>query len=500
MQESQTLQSNLEKIILSAIIFDSHALNSNLIEDHYDDLKIEYFQYPENRHIYEICLSLQAQDLPLDPEIIKNRLDPKKTSQEYFLSILNTSPVADINGYITSLKETATRRLLKHLSMNLSKQSQEYAIPIQEILNDIERDIYSISMENTNNEFKNSVEIIASTLETIKNHKELGNRTHTGIASGFIDLDRITTGFNKGDLVIIGARPSMGKTALFLSMACHVLKNDLGVAVFSLEMAAEQLMLRILSSLASIPLQKLKTGDLDDNEFGEMAKWASYMEKKKLFIDDSGNLTLPQLRSKLRKLKSKQNEIQVAFIDYLQLMNPSKSKERHLEISEISRGLKVLARELQIPIIALSQLNRSLEAREDKRPILSDLRESGSIEQDADIILFLYRDSVYHIREINMKIAKLERENKLENYKEKTKKAEEEPIEKLRKELAKTLQNNTESADIIIAKNRNGETREIQIQFNKRLVRFNDIAKESEVAYGPTKWNESPVSMPFEPL
>ena len=368
--------------------------------------------------------------------------------------------------------------------MLLREQSQNDDLKSQEILDIIEKKIYLISTQSAQSEFRNAQEIIDSTMEKIKDLKARGNQLITGIASGFLELDKATTGFNKGDLIIIGARPSMGKTTLFLNMAQHMLKSQSGVAVFSLEMPAEQLMLRMLSALSNIPLQKLKVGDLNDDEMIELSKQAEFMAQKEFFVDDGGSLTISALRSKLRKLKAKNPNIQVAIIDYLQLMHGN-NKERHIEVSEISRGLKILARELQIPIIALSQLNRSLESRDDKKPILSDLRESGSIEQDADIILFLYRDEVYHMREMTSKLAKLEKEGKDSEAK------------KQREAIMKARQKDIESAEIIIAKNRNGETRDISIQFNKRYTRFENISMEKETSYTPTKMNDTTeVSMP----
>ena len=191
----------------------------------------------------------------------------------------------------------------------------------------------------------------------------------------------------------------MGKTAFCLNLPQNALDDGRGVAIFSLEMPAEQLMLRMLSAKTSIPLQKLKVGDMDDGQWEHLRNAADLMSKRKFFVDDNGSVDIHQVRAKLRKLKSQQPEIPLAIIDYLQLMGSAGNRDRHLEVSDISRGLKLLARELNIPIIALSQLNRGLESRSDKRPMLSDLRESGAIEQDADMILFVYRDDVYRMRE-----------------------------------------------------------------------------------------------------
>ena len=264
----------------------------------------------------------------------------------------------------------------------------------------------------------------------------------------------------------------MGKTAFTLNLAQNILDDGLGVAIFSLEMPAEQLMLRMLSAKTSIPLQKLRVGDLDDDQWSRLTSASDEMAKQKLFVDDDGMLNIHQLRSKLRKLKSQHQEISLCVIDYLQLMNGSSSKDRHLEVSEISRGLKLLARELEIPIIALSQLNRGLESRNDKRPMLSDIRESGSIEQDADMILFVYRDDVYRMRE--------------EAEKEKRAKAEGVEYKSEFKERKE------EDAEIIIGKNRNGPIGKADLIFQKDFTRFVESRKGGmEIVYESADYDAS---------
>ena len=243
-------------------------------------------------------------------------------------------------------------------------------------------------------------------------------------------------------------------TAFTLNLAQKALDDNRGVAIFSLEMPAEELMLRMLSAKTSIPLQDLKVGNLTDEQWSHLSRATDEMAQKKLFVDDDGLININQLRSKLRKIKTQNPEISLAIIDYLQLMSGTGSKDRHLEVSEISRGLKLLARELQIPIIALSQLNRGLESRHDKRPMLSDIRESGSIEQDADIIMFVYRDDVYKMRE----------------EKEKEKRAKAEGKEYKSEFVAKP----EEDAEIIIGKNRSGPIGTAHLVFQKRFTRFVD--------------------------
>jgi len=312
--------------------------------------------------------------------------------------------------------------------------------------------------------------------------KAMGNSKLIGVDTGFRNLNEKTSGFGKGDLVIVAARPAMGKTAVVLNMALKAIERGEGVAFFSLEMPAEQLMLRMLSAKTSIPLQSLRVGDLTDEQWSQLAAAVDDISRRKLFVDDGGYATIHHVRSKLRKLKMQHPEISMAIIDYLQLMSGEGGREgRQQEISEISRGLKQLARELDMPIIALSQLNRSLESRENKRPMLSDLRESGAIEQDADIILFVYRDDVY-------------REAK-EKEKEMKAKAE-------GKEYKSTFRSKMEEeTELIIGKQRNGPTGTVDLIFQKRFTRFVDADRSTggfEVVYeeGNIDMREGKIDLP----
>ncbi len=280
--------------------------------------------------------------------------------------------------------------------------------------------------------------------------------THTGLS---IEYDRVDDyyGFviDGNHRFLLEDMTVTHNTSFALNMVQNLLRKGKAVAFFSLEMPAEQLMLRLLSIETSIPLQKLRVGDLDDEQWSRLGTAVDRMQASKLFVDDQGSLNINQLRSRLRKLKSKHPELEMAVVDYLQIMSGTGTKDRHLEVSEISRGLKMLARELEIPIVALSQLNRGLESRHDKRPMLSDIRESGSIEQDADIILFVYRDDVYLYKE--------------EKEREKAAKAE-------GKEFTPTyVEKEEEEAEIIIGKQRNGPTGHVKLLFQKKLTRFVDM-------------------------
>ncbi|PAF47270.1 replicative DNA helicase [Helicobacter sp. 12S02634-8] len=469
---------NIERIVISSIMFDPNRFDSIA-----DLLEPKDFSHIPHRTIFEIALDLFRKNLPLDAEFIRSKIpENKKISDDEFLYILSSNPIANIEGYIKELKSISLKRELHSLANTLREKSMDAWASSEEILDEIEKQIYSISMKTTESGFRDSPQIIDSTIALIQERKQRGNHYLTGLNTGFKELNKKTTGFNKGELIIIGARPSMGKTALFLNMAQTILNHDKGVAVFSLEMPAEHLMLRLLSAMTSIPLGELKTGNLNDNQWQELSRYSEMMASKDLFIDDGSSLSINQLRSKLRKLKSKNQNIEIAIIDYLQLMgngNRRPDMMRQEEISEISRGLKTLARELEIPIIALSQLNRSVDSRDDKRPILSDLRESGAIEQDADIILFLYRDEVYRKKDEDHRLAKLKKEGdekKLREYEAELRRSKEESSKK----------GAIEPAEIIVAKNRNGEIGTIKIQFNGTYTRFEDIASETEVSYTAT--------------
>lgn len=467
---------SIESTVIASILFDSEAFSEIA-----DVLSPSDFLLASHRKIFDVCKMLHSQGIPITPEFVLTRLEGTYfVSQAEFSEILATSPIANIQGYIAEIKDASIKRQLNSFARLIADKTSKSANKGTEILDEVEKGIYDISAQGTESSFRNSKEIVSSTLELIKERKERGNSILVGLNTGFQRLNRFTAGFKKGELIVLGARPAMGKTALCLSFVQTVLNSGKGAAIFSLEMPAEQLMFRIFASMADIAMQDLIVGKMNDKEMSEFTRVANAMSQKSLYIDDSSDLSIAQLRSKLRKLKSQDNNVEFAVIDYLQLMRGSGTRRgegaRQEEISEISRGLKTLARDLEIPILALSQLNRSLESRDDKRPMLSDLRESGAIEQDADIILFLYREFVYADRALKAKIAKAKQDGKSE---EDIRKLEQERIEKRR-------ENTIENAEIIIAKNRNGEVDEVRVQFNAPFMRFEDRASEREISYQPT--------------
>jgi len=439
---------NIERAILSTILFEP-----STFEDIVGSLKPEDFYLPFHKVLFESMIELEREQKPIDEEFLKKELEKKKRfDEEAFFELLSTAPLSNISAYLEEIKDKSIKRELLKLTTEIKDVAVEQDLPSEDVLDIVQKKLYEISLDATTKEFRDSPEMTKSTIEHILAMKEKGNTGVIGVDTGFRELNFLTSGFTPGQLIIVAARPAMGKTAFTLNLAQKALDDDQGVAIFSLEMPAEELMIRMLSSKTSIPLQNLKVGNMTDEEWTNLTRATDEMAKKKFFVDDDGLININQLRSKLRKLKSQHPEIELAIIDYLQLMSGTGGKDRHLEVSEISRGLKLLARELNMPIIALSQLNRGLESRNDKRPMLSDLRESGAIEQDADIILFVYRDDVYRMREEKEKEKKAKAEGK--EYK------------------SDFFEKPEEDAEIIVGKNRNGPTGIANLVFQKAYTRF----------------------------
>jgi len=410
--------------------------------------------------------------MPIDEEFIRKRVDTKDVDDSILLEILSANPITNTLAYVREIKDGSVKRELASLATTIKKVAIEEEMSANEALDTIQGELYKISTDSATSELKDMQTVTGDTLSYIEKMKKMGNKHLIGETTGFEALDRRTTGFNAGDLIIIAARPAMGKTALVLNMALKNVEQGKGVILFSLEMPAEQLMLRMLSAKTSIPLQNLRKGDMDDQQWSNLSGAFDDLNTKKLFVDDGGSININQLRARVRKLaQNDANNIKLVIIDYLQLMQGTGNKDRHQEVSDISRGLKMLAREMKIPIIALSQLNRGLENRPDKRPMLSDLRESGAIEQDADIIMFVYRDDVYKERDEARK--EKEAKDKGEDYK------------------SKFINKPEEEAEIIIGKQRNGPIGTVKLNFQKALTRFVD--KEND-------HNHAPIEMIFETI
>lgn len=465
-----------ERSILSSIIFEP-----TQFDELETILKEDDFYLPAHQDIFKAIVSLVHRDEPIDEEFIKKELSQKKKFDEaVMLDILSANPISNTTAYVNEIKDKSLKRHLLTLTTEIKRVTLEEELPSSDVVDMVEKKLYSITQDSQSSDFKDADKVTIDTMNYIAEMKARGNTVLVGVDTGFEELNKMTTGFGKGDLVILAARPAMGKTSFALNIVQNLLDKGKGVAFFSLEMPAEQLMLRLLSIKTSIGLQKLRVGDMNDDQWSRLNSAVEQMQQTKLFVDDQGSLNINQLRSKLRKLKSKHPEIELCVVDYIQIMNGTGNKDRHLEVSEMSRGLKMLARELEMPIIALSQLNRGLESRNDKRPMLSDIRESGSIEQDADIIMFVYRDDVYLYKE--------------EKEREKAAKAE-------GKEFTPTyVEKEEEDAEIIIGKQRNGPTGHVKLLFQKKLTRFVDkpAYNSVEVAYEnvDTSSAQMNVSMP----
>ncbi|TLS71521.1 replicative DNA helicase [Aliarcobacter thereius] len=459
---------NIERAVLSSIFF-----NPEELEDVLGVLKPKDFYLPAHKAIFEAMIKLHEEDMPIDEDFIRNKVDKKQADDNVLLEILSANPITNTNAYVKEIKDSSVKRELATLATTIKKVAIEDEVSANEALDTIQGELYKISTNSATSELKDMQTVTSDTLAYIEKMKKLGNKYLIGQTTGFDSLDKRTTGFNEGDLVIIAARPAMGKTAIVLNMALQNIERNKGVIFFSLEMPAEQLMLRMIATKTSIPLQNLRKGDMDDNEWSRLSSAFDDLNNKKLFVDDGGSININQLRARVRKIaQNAENNIGLVIIDYLQLMQGIGNKDRHQEVSDISRGLKMLARELKIPIVALSQLNRGLESRPDKRPMLSDLRESGAIEQDADIILFVYRDDVYKQRDEARK--EKEAKDKGEDYKSKFQDKE------------------VEEAEIIIGKQRNGPIGTVKLDFHKSLTKFVD--KDNEYS------GSAPIEVVFESI
>ena len=340
----------------------------------------------------------KAVDLVTLQDRLKEKdVPPEVASLEFVKDILDSVYTsAHIRQYASIVHEKAMLRRLIRTTEGIANACYAGKESMEDIFVDTEKQIFDIIQQNTSGEYVPIKDVVLNALDKI----EMASRTKgnvTGIPTGFIDLDYKTAGFQPSDLILVAARPSMGKTALVLNIAQHMaFREDVTVAVFSLEMSKEQLVNRLLSLESRVDSQSIRTGNLTDEDWSKLIEGAGVIGKSHLIIDDTPGISVTELRSKCRKFKMEHN-LGIIIIDYLQLMTGSKrSESRQQEISDISRSLKAVARELNVPVVALSQLSRAVEQRPDHRPMLSDLRESGAIEQDADVVMFIYRDDYYN--------------------------------------------------------------------------------------------------------
>ena len=441
-----------EMSILGGILIDNDAINRVL-----ELLGPEDFYRESHRKIFSGMLELSERREPCDlitlTETLKRRGDLDTSGgASYLATLVDYVPTAaNIGYYCKIVKERALNRRLITVATEIVTKGYEDQSDVNELLDNAQKSLFELSENKLRPQYFPVKAIIKDTFKILQTLYEKKEQV-TGTATGYIDLDQMTAGLQPGDLVIIAARPSMGKTTLALNIASHAsaeAKNRVGSVIFSLEMGKEQLVMRLLSSIARVDAGRMRTGHFHDTDWPKLQKAADILFKSDIFIDDTPAISVLELRSKARRLKS-EHDIGLIIVDYLQLMRGSASnaENRQQEISEISRSLKALAKELHVPVVALSQLNRSLENRHDKRPMMSDLRESGAIEQDADVIMFVYREAVY--------------------------------CEHCRKKDGSCTANHERSAEVIIGKQRNGPIGTVELAFMGEHTRFENLSNRND--------------------
>ena len=414
-----------------------------------DELSPESFYSEANAKIFEVISELNNESIPLDVAILTNKLSEKKIltqvgNVEYLSEIIDSVPsVSNVEYYINIVKEKMIGRKIIETASEIANDAYTSSDSIYDVLDSAEMKMLRIGNMRKTTEFQSIKDVAYREQANLEKLSEQGSDI-TGLATGFNDFDKLTAGLQPNQFIIIAARPAMGKTAFALNLATYAaMNNKKSVAVFNLEMSAEQLANRILQSLGQISGIKMRTGRLEHNDWKRLNEAISRLSDTNLFLDDTPGITIGEIRSKCRRLANSEKGLGLVVIDYLQLITgPSKTiGNRQQEVSEISRSLKTMALELGVPVIALAQLSRAVEQREDKRPIMSDLRESGSIEQDADIVSFLYRDDYYN------------QESRRDD--------------------------NSSITEFIIGKNRSGPTTTIELLFRKDTSTFVNFKRES---------------------
>ncbi len=396
---ARTVPSNkeAEQSLLSSMFLSRYALDRAI-----DLLNLDDFYYDNNRLIYDALVNLRSKNSPIDMTSIITYLKENNKLNEvggipYISEVLNSEAVAtNAEYYIKKISDASLLRRLIKVSEEIGTLAYDTIDEVDETLDEAEKKILNVVKNKQTTEFVEFKDVLE---EAEKNIERLSSSRGeiTGVPSGFIDIDRLTSGFHENQLIIVAARPAMGKTVFSLNVAVNAALMGKSVAIFNLEMDRVQLANRILANIGQIDGRKFMSGNFNNDDWIRLNEAISRLSDVKIFINDMTESTIGAIRSKARRLKSSEHGLDLIVIDYLQLINGGKNygTNRQQEVSDISRALKLLAVELHIPIIALAQLSRSVEQREDKRPLMSDLRESGSIEQDADIVSFLYRDSYY---------------------------------------------------------------------------------------------------------
>lgn len=386
-----------EQAVLSCMIFDIDGISIA-----YEMLKAEDFYRPEHKILFEAMISMYSNSQQVDVITLKNKLESMNMlnnvgGYEYIIELYNiVSTSALTKQYTDIVKEKSIRRKILKASKDINVLTFDNTEPIENIVEKAEKIIASIGDSNNLDDFSPISQVLETSIENIENLYRNKSKV-TGIETGFADFDMKTSGLQNSDFILIAGRPSMGKTAFAINIAQYAaLRKNVTTAIFSLEMSKEQLVNRMICTEALVDAQKLRTGDIQSDDWYKIAEAVSSLSEAPIYIDDKSSITIPELRAKCRRLK-KDKDLGLVVIDYLQLMNGStRNENRQQEISAISRALKGLARELNVPVVALSQLSRAVEQRKPPKPMLSDLRESGAIEQDADLVCFLYREEYYN--------------------------------------------------------------------------------------------------------
>ena len=429
-----------EQSVLGSMLLDREATIIAL-----EIIRPEDFYKSAHGDIFDCIVTLFNRNEPVDLVTLTEELRKREKLEmvggiQYLTSLSSSVPVAsNVKHYAVIVEEKATLRRLIRASEEIVTLGYSSDIEVPELLERAQKNIYDISQYHAKEGFVPIKEVLNTTFDNIELLYQ-SDKTITGTTSGFIDIDKKLNGFHKSDLILIAARPAMGKSAFALNLAqSAAIKEGNAVAVFSLEMSKEQLMLRMLSSESMVDLSNIQTGNLNEEEWGKIARAMVPLSQARIHFDDTPGVSVTEMRSKCRRLKM-ESGLDLVLIDYLQLMQgDGKIENRQQEISAISRNLKIMAKELNCPVIALSQLSRAPELRSDHRPILSDLRESGAIEQDADLVMFLYRDEYYH------------EDSEKQNL-----------------------------AEVIVAKHRHGETGTVELRWSGNIQKFMDYDRYHE--------------------
>ena len=428
-----------EQSVLGAVFISPETMTSLA-----DELTPDDFYKPANKIVFKTMLSLLEKGEPIDATTMISALTNQGDISTiggitYVVELVNSTPTSkNVEHYAKLVKEKATlRKVIADLSDSLSSAYQG-DVSIGDIISKTEKSLLDISNQSSGNGFRNVADILDTHMQIVETRSQTDGFV-TGLSTGFVGLDKITTGLHEGNLIILAARPAMGKTALALNVAKYVATMERKPAViFSLEMGAEELIERMLASEGMVPAYHLKTGNLSTDEWKRLVQAQNNLYDAPIFVDDTAGIRISEIRSNARKLAQEMGGLGVIIIDYLQLITGAKGENRQQIVSEISRELKILAKDLKVPVIALSQLSRAVEQRQDKRPMLADLRESGSIEQDADIVAFLYREAYYL------------------------------------KEQADSQESNNVT-ELILEKNRHGSLGTVKLYFHKEYTKFSSV-------------------------